>query len=240
MYSFTKLKYVAKLMSPKEFKKSCVPTASMESHSFIFVPKQFTGIFSIFHVRESLPENCGDGTIVMLKDENSSVITFTYLSFFLNSIAGKVLCAFDNDKKIYRKTITKKNLSECIIVYPPDKSIQNYYGAVQSILEKEATENIDNKDKYSSLRIDMYAELRDSLAIELAMSDDLKKYDINIFEQWKSLWDKCQESKNTHTVAYNDLIRPDSATMQQVKKLRIVMINNQQIQSKVSEHVENQ
>lgn len=206
---------------------------------FVFVPvKGEVHSSGMTLVTDEIQEK--DGFYVNLKPIYYGIYRIDYLAFVLGSLAGHVVLFFDREKKVFKRRITKKQLTEFKL---REESIENqkaygYSATICTVLAQLHHQMLG--DKYYQLRLSMFTDVRDALSVAQIMAPSINQIgiNINILAAWKELLDKHSDKQYNLNDLYSDLLNDNNSVMNEVRKMRIIFTNLANLVKKATENDE--
>lgn len=215
MINVPHLKDIAGIMTTDAFSLKLSENAMLHDVRYIYLPKKYEYGKTFFACKKGNIEE--KGFIVLARED----VDIYYISFILNSIITALgLCDGVLNKEAQ---ITKKKLYSlpvCIV----DEDTSYYLGLSDMILQVIHKRIISYPDnEMYQYHYELFAEIRDGLAMELFIKPIFEKTNIHIISEWKTEVDSID--KPFINILASKIDQDNNELMNQVRKMRVLITN---------------
>ena len=208
---------VTTIYTEKQFAKFILENPDKDSSPYIQVVDNLKrGEKCAFEINGILPPR----SIAVLPNEKE--VEIGYVLFLLNSYSTQY-DLFDHKMNVLNHVLLNKKKLSSLTIPVIEKKEQRYYN-IARIFKDNAEKLLKDPSKdihMAELSYGLFANLCDSLAIELYFDDYLYENGVEIFKYWKENVDKYLDTDNTDKF-FRSLFDQSSELRNQLMKLRMI------------------
>lgn len=183
-------------------------------NKFLFVYKSISSFSINFPILKDFPQRQGFCVVA----QNVNYLNIEYISFWVNSVIGKVSMFVKDNGITYKKHITNRALGLCPIYIVPIPFMKSLT-ALQHIVDfTNMSMKKRQNDRYVKLQYSLFSEIRDGISIEITLESLMYGRTFGILDEWLELWNMHGEKEQSSSQIFNELISDNCTILNKIKK----------------------